>query len=88
MTSEEMVAWKRWHDLGRRKYQLRFALRTLVAVLGTTFLLGLMPNPPVTLVNQLVGAVVGSISVYFFAGHHWTARDEEYCWLLARGGQA
>ena len=88
MTGEEMVAWKRWHDLGRRKYQLRFALRALLGVLGSTFIIGTMPNPKVRLPHQLVGVVVAGISVYFFAGHHWNARDEEYRWLSARRDQA
>ena len=90
MTGEEMVAWKRWHDLGRRKYQLHFAIRALLSAIVITLFNVAVRRPAADWVwaGFLVIIASAGVSVYFFAGHHWNARDEEYRYLSARGGQA
>jgi hypothetical protein len=87
MTGEEMAAWKRWHDLGRRRFQIRGTLGGLGLGLVMAFA-SIARYPNASPVSPLVFALVWSISCYFFAGHHWDARDEEYCWLKTRGDQA
>ena len=92
MTGEEMVAWKRWHDLGRRKYQRRSAIRwlglgVLNALITVLFAVFVRDRDP-SWVGPLCVAALTGIAVYFFAGHHWDARDEEYRWSATRGGQA
>ena len=90
MTGEEMVAWKRWHDLGRRKYQLRFAVRALLSAIVIA-LYNVALRPPTAAwvwAGQLALVLGAGVSVYFFAGHHWNARDEEYRWLSDRDSHA
>jgi hypothetical protein len=90
MTGEEMVAWKRWHDLGRRKYQFRFAIRALLSaiVIALFNLSARRPTADWVWAAHLTIVAAAGVSVYFFAGHHWDARNEEYCHQSARGGQA
>jgi len=88
MTGEEMVSWQRWHELGRRRYQLRSSLRWFGLVLLNGLLYRLFFHPEAGWASLLMGATFWAVAVYFFAGHHWDARDEEYCRLTARGDQA
>jgi len=98
MTPEEKVSWQRWHDYGRHRYQLRAAGRAvlfllLLAVLNVVLdvvlaFFDVVHHVSANPVASVLAATIWGLSVYFFAGHHWTARDEEYCGPTGRDSQA
>jgi len=87
MTPEEKVAWEPAHKRGRRRYQLRAALQGLGFGLALA-LFNISRYPNANPIGPLVVAGLWGVAVYFFAGHHWHARDEEYRWITERDGRA
>jgi len=88
MTVEETASWKRPHELGRRRYQLRSAIRWFGLGLVNALFYQLVLHPEARWTGSLMGVIFWAASVYFFAGHHWDARDEEYRRLTGQRGQA
>ncbi|AOS46459.1 hypothetical protein Verru16b_03565 [Lacunisphaera limnophila] len=88
MTAKEMAHWERWHGRGRRTYQIHHAARAFGGAMLTVLLqnaLGFGSPPPIWII---LGAITSTpLAVWFFAGHHWDARIEEYKFLTARPGQ-